>query len=100
MSTFVANKMIKMLIKADKQIMDSKILILGVTFKENCPDIRNSKVADVHHELKEFGLNVDAYDYEADTKEVKDKYGINTQSAFGDYNKYNIERVEFLENST
>jgi UDP-N-acetyl-D-galactosamine dehydrogenase len=77
MSTFVANKMIKMLIKADKQIMGSKILILGVTFKENCPDIRNSKVADVYHELKEFGLKVDAYDYQADTNEVKDEYGIN-----------------------
>ena len=77
MSTFVANKMIKMLIKAGKQIMGSKILILGVTFKENCPDIRNSKVADVYHELKEFGLEVDAYDYEADPKEVKQEYGIN-----------------------
>ena len=77
MSTFVANKMIKILIKAGKQIMGSKILILGVTFKENCPDIRNSKVADVHHELKEFGLEVDSYDYEADPKEVKDEYGIN-----------------------
>ena len=76
MSTFVANKMIKMLIKAGKQIMGSKILILGVTFKENCPDIRNSKVADVHHELKEFGLKVDAYDYQADPKEVKEEYGI------------------------
>ena len=76
MSTFVANKMIKMLIKAGKQIMGSKILILGVTFKENCPDIRNSKVADVHNELKEFGLEVDAYDYEADTEEVKQEYGI------------------------
>lgn len=76
MSTFVANKMIKMLIKAGKQIMGSKILILGVTFKENCPDIRNSKVADVYNELKEFGLEVDAYDYEADTKEVNQEYGI------------------------
>ena len=76
MSTFVANKMIKMLIKAGKQIMGSKILILGVTFKENCPDIRNSKVADVHNELKEFGLKVDAYDYEADPAEVKEEYGI------------------------
>ena len=56
--------------------MGSKILILGVTFKENCPDIRNSKVADVHHELKEFGLDVDAYDYEADPAEVKEEYGI------------------------
>ena len=76
MSTFVANKMIKMLIKAGKQIMGSKILILGVTFKENCPDIRNSKVFDVYNELKEFGLEVDAYDYEADSKEVKEEYGI------------------------
>ena len=77
MSTFVANKMIKMLIKVGKQIMGSKILILGVTFKENCPDIRNSKVADVHNELKEFGSNVDIYDYEADPKEVNREYGIN-----------------------
>jgi UDP-N-acetyl-D-galactosamine dehydrogenase len=77
MSTFVANKMIKMLIKSGKQIMGSKILILGVTFKENCPDIRNSKVADVHDELKEFGLEVDTYDYEADPSEVKEEYGIN-----------------------
>ena len=76
MSSFVTNKMIKMLIKAGKQIMGSKILILGVTFKENCPDIRNSKVADVYHELKEFGLEVDAYDYQADSKEVKQEYGI------------------------
>jgi len=76
MSSFVANKMIKMLIKAGKQIMGSKILILGVTFKENCPDIRNSKVADVYHELKEFGLEVDVYDYEANFKEVKQEYGI------------------------
>ncbi len=76
MSTFVANKMIKMLIKAGKQIMGSKILILGVTFKENCPDIRNSKVADVHNELKEFGLEVDVYDYEADPEEVKQEHGI------------------------
>jgi UDP-N-acetyl-D-galactosamine dehydrogenase len=76
MSTFVANKMIKMLIKEGKQIMGSKILILGVTFKENCPDIRNSKVADVHNELKEFGLEVDVYDYEADPEEVKQEHGI------------------------
>ena len=77
MSGFVANKMIKMLIKAGKQIMGSKILILGITFKENCPDIRNSKVADVHNELKEFGLDVDVYDYEANPIEVNQEYGIN-----------------------
>ena len=77
MSTFVTNKMIKMLIKAGKQIIDSKILILGITFKENCPDIRNSKVADVYNELQEFGLDVDIYDYEADPSQVKLEFGIN-----------------------
>lgn len=76
MGTFVANKMIKMLIKAGKQIMGSKILILGVTFKENCPDIRNSKVTDVYYELKEFGLDVDVYDYEADPVKLKKEYDI------------------------
>jgi UDP-N-acetyl-D-galactosamine dehydrogenase len=76
MSAFVANKMIKMLIKAGKQIMGSKILILGVTYKENCPDIRNSKVADVYHELEEFGLQVDVYDYQASPKEVNNVFGI------------------------
>lgn len=76
MSTFVANKMIKMLIKSGKQIMGSKILILGFTFKEDCPDIRNSKVVDVYNELKEFGLQVDAFDYEADTEGLKKDYGI------------------------
>ena len=77
MNSFVANKMIKMLIKAGIKIMGSKILILGITFKENCPDIRNSKVADVHNELKEFGLDVDVYDYEANPIEVNQEYGIN-----------------------
>ncbi len=76
MSTFVANKMIKMLIKAGKQIKDSKVLILGITFKENCPDIRNSKIADVYNELKEFGSNVDIYDCEADPNKVNQEYGI------------------------
>lgn len=76
MSIFVANKMIKMLIKAGKQIKGASVLILGVTYKENCPDIRNSKVFDVYNELKEFGLEVDAYDYEANQAEVKDEYDI------------------------
>ena len=76
MSSFVANKMIKMLIKSGKQIMGFNILILGITFKENCPDIRNTKIVDVYYELKEFGLEVDIYDYEADSTEVKEEYGI------------------------
>ncbi|MDB4416148.1 nucleotide sugar dehydrogenase [Akkermansiaceae bacterium] len=76
MSTFVASKMIKMLIKAGKKILGSKILILGITFKEDCPDIRNSKVADVYDELTEFGLEVDVYDTVANPVEVKAEYNI------------------------
>lgn len=110
MSTFVANKMIKMLIKAGKQIMGSKILILGVTFKENCPDIRNSKVADVYNELKEFGLGVDTYDYEADPMEVKEEYGIHlleeiTEKYDGillavSHNKFSTINIESLKKDT
>lgn len=76
MSSFVANKMVKMLIKSGKQIKGSKVLILGITFKENCPDIRNSKVVNVYNELREFGLEVDTYDYEANSEEVTQEYGI------------------------
>ena len=107
MSSFVANKIIKMLIKAGKQIMGSKILILGVTFKENCPDIRNSKVADVNYELKEFGLEVDAYDYEADTDEVNQEYGMHLIDEIKDkydgillavsHNKFSMINIESLK---
>lgn len=107
MSTFVANKMIKMLIKAGKQIMGSKILILGVTFKENCPDIRNTKVVDVQNELNEFGLEVDVYDYEADPAEVKKEYGIHlinkiTEKYDGillavSHNKFSMINIESLK---
>lgn len=76
MSVFVANKMIKMLINAGKQIKGSNVLVLGVTFKENCPDIRNTKAIDVYKELLEFGLEVDIYDPEADNEEVMSEYGV------------------------
>tara|TARA_Y100000996_G_scaffold415575_1_gene411352 strand:- start:4353 stop:5612 length:1260 start_codon:yes stop_codon:yes gene_type:complete len=76
MSSFVANKFIKMLIKSGKRIKNSKILILGFTFKENCPDVRNTKIIDVYNELIDFGTRVDVYDYEADKDEVKADYNI------------------------
>ena len=84
MSTFISNKVIKMLIRVGKKILGSKILILGITFKENCPDTRNSKVVDVHNELVELGLDVDVYDYEADSKEVKKDYGIDLLKKIND----------------
>ena len=100
MSSFVANKMVKMLIRAGKQIMGSKILMLGITFKENCPDVRNTKVVDVINELTDFGLEVDAYDYEADPLELIEEYGINLISHINE--KYDgiilaVSHTKFLE---
>ena len=76
MGMFVANQVIKLMIKKGQKIEGSKVLVLGITFKENCPDIRNSRVIDVIREFQEFGCNVDVYDPWADPKEVKDEYGI------------------------
>ena len=76
MGIFVANKVVKLMIQKGHIIKGSKVLILGITFKENCPDIRNSRVIDVINELREFGVNVDVYDPWADKEEVKREYGL------------------------
>ncbi|MCZ4694019.1 nucleotide sugar dehydrogenase [Ancylomarina euxinus] len=76
MPVFVASMVIKEMIKKKHRISDSKILVLGLTFKENCPDVRNSKVIALIHEFNEFGCEVDVYDPWADKQEVIDKYGI------------------------
>jgi len=76
MGIFVANKVIKLMIQKGHTIKGSKVLVLGITFKENCPDIRNSRVIDVVRELEEFGVNVDVYDPWADREEVKREYNI------------------------
>ncbi len=76
MGIFVANKVIKLMIQKGHTIKGSKVLVLGITFKENCPDIRNSRVIDVIRELEEFGVNVDVYDPWADRDEVKREYNI------------------------
>ncbi len=76
MGIYVANQVIKLMIKKGHKIEGSKVLVLGITFKENCPDIRNSRVIDVIEELQEFGCNIDVYDPWADAKEVKYEYGL------------------------
>jgi len=73
---FIASKVVKLMIKKQKKIDGSKALILGVTFKENCPDVRNTKVVDVYKELKEYGITVDIYDPWADSEEVMHEYGV------------------------
>ena len=76
MGEFVADAVIKKLILADKVVKKAKVVILGITFKENCPDTRNSKVIDIIKRLKEYGIEPIIYDPLADKNDVKEEYGI------------------------
>lgn len=77
MGMYVANRVVKLMISKGHTIKGASTLILGITFKENCPDVRNTKVVDIYNELIQFNINVDVYDPWADSKEVKHEYGIN-----------------------
>lgn len=76
MSKYIAEKTVKCMIEADRKIKNSNVLILGVTFKENCPDMRNTKVLDIVDELKGYGINVDIYDPWVDPEEERRRYVI------------------------
>lgn len=77
---FVASKVVKLMIKKDIPVSGSRALILGVTFKENCPDVRNTKVVDVHRALLEYGVSVDLHDPWANAEEVRHEYGVDILS--------------------
>lgn len=77
MGAHIASRVIKLMAQHDQPISKANILILGITFKENCPDIRNSKVVDVITELQSYGTNVEVYDPQADSDEVKHEYKLN-----------------------
>ena len=76
MALFVASKVVKLMNQKGLPVRGAKALILGATFKENCPDIRNSKVPDIYYELESFGVQVDLHDPYADSTEVKHEYNI------------------------
>jgi UDP-N-acetyl-D-galactosamine dehydrogenase len=76
MGSFIANKVIKLLIQKGTSIKNARALILGFSFKENCPDFRNTKVIDVYRELKDSNIDVDVYDPWVNLQEVKEEYGI------------------------
>lgn len=76
MGMFVANKVVKLMIKKGHKVDGARALILGITFKENCPDIRNSRVIDIYQELEQFGVKVDVYDPHADKLQVKHEYNV------------------------
>ncbi|RAV99743.1 nucleotide sugar dehydrogenase [Pseudochryseolinea flava] len=76
MGIYIANTVIKLMAQNSHPIKNADVLVLGITFKENCPDIRNSKVVDVIQELKSFGTNIDIYDPEADNAELEHEYNL------------------------
>ena len=77
MGNHIASEVVKLMIDKEVKVKRANVLILGITFKENCPDIRNTKVIDLYLALKTFGVQVDVYDSWAKREEVKDEYGIN-----------------------
>ena len=86
MGDYVANQTIKCMNLKGVMVKDAKILILGITFKENCPDIRNTKVVDIYHTLREYTSNITVFDPWANPDIVKKEYGINLNSQFSTLN--------------
>lgn len=78
---YVGSQVVKLLMKSGKVVNQSKVLVMGITFKENCPDIRNSRVIDIVLELEDFGVHVDVYDPWANAEEVKHEYGLDLLSS-------------------
>ena len=76
MGKHVATEVVKLMMRKDLKVIDSKVLILGFTFKEDCPDVRNTRVIDIYNELRNFDINVDVYDPWANLEEVMHEYGI------------------------
>ena len=89
MPTFIVSQIVKQLLKQNKNSQNAKALILGATFKENCPDLRNSKVVDVYKELNEFGFQVDVFDPEADAEVFLKEYGFDKLKEISN-NEYDV----------
>ncbi|WP_308423318.1 nucleotide sugar dehydrogenase, partial [Lutibacter litoralis] len=101
MGNYVASEVVKLLVQQDIKVKNSRILVLGITFKENCPDVRNTKVVDVIANLKEFGTAVTIFDPWANSYEVKHEYGVETLKNMPQ-NKFDgivlaVSHNEFLE---
>ncbi|MBS1532647.1 MAG: nucleotide sugar dehydrogenase [Bacteroidetes bacterium] len=88
MGEYVADETIKLMVRKGIQVVGSKILILGFTFKENCPDVRNTKVIDIIKSLKDYNTEVHIYDPWADPAEVHEEYGVICQKEVADKNKF------------
>ena len=81
MGGYVASQVVKLMVRRERKVLGAKVLLLGITFKENCPDIRNTRAIDIYRELKSYEMNVEVYDPWAAAAEVKHEYGISTVNA-------------------
>lgn len=88
MGKYVASEVVKLMIKKGMLVKGARALMLGITFKENCPDIRNTRAIDIYHELKEYGIDVDVYDPWANPEEVQNEYRIKTITKYPEGNGY------------
>ncbi len=88
MGAYVASEVVKLMIKKGLTVKDSKALMLGITFKENCPDIRNTRAIDIYRELQDYGLQVDLYDPWASAEEVQHEYGVDMLQQQPDLSSY------------
>lgn len=93
MSSYIAGEVVKLMIKNDIQVKASRILILGFTFKENCPDVRNTKVIDIIKELESYNTQVTTYDPWAKPQEVMDEYGVITVNSFEDISSQQYDTI-------
>ncbi len=99
---FIAQRTLKLMIQADHKIKNANVLILGITFKENCPDMRNTKVIDIYKELLDFGVNVDIYDPMANKHAVKEEFSIDLLDGINPAKQYQaiiaaVSHDEFLK---
>jgi len=102
MGKYIAEQTVKHLIKADKSVKGSRVLILGITFKENIKDIRNTKAVDIYYELKDYGVNPYIFDPLALKDEVKNEYNIDLVSDLKDFSSYDaiifaVKHKEFIK---
>jgi UDP-N-acetyl-D-glucosamine/UDP-N-acetyl-D-galactosamine dehydrogenase len=88
MGAYVASEVVKLMLKAGKPVKDNKALMLGITFKENCPDIRNTRAIDIYNELISYGMEVDVFDPWASPEEAKHEYGIDILTEYPEGNGY------------
>jgi UDP-N-acetyl-D-galactosamine dehydrogenase len=100
MGEYVASRVVKLMIKNEIPVNNSKLLMLGITFKENCPDVRNTKIVDVIAALKEYGIQVEIYDPWANPSEVQHEYKLTTTNVLPN-NKYDaivlgVSHKEFI----